>query len=177
MRDAGLVLGSLIAIGAAASFVLRRLRLRIERPVRAVTAIVTRSAVALFTGIEGAHAAERGGWFFWSVAVLLGVLAAFSALLAASVAWLLLTGRATGDDEDPHERAWKAKREGDVTALVRIMNNAEAPSSARAFAARLLGRSKNPLALEPLAAALHDVDHDVRLAADDALRRLDRSSS
>jgi hypothetical protein len=96
VRDAGLVLGSLIAIGAVASFVLRRLHHRIEQPTRVVTGIVTRFTIALFTGVEAVEAAERGGWFFWSLATLLANLCAFSAFLAAALAWLLLSGRATG---------------------------------------------------------------------------------
>jgi len=70
--------------------------------------------------------------------------------------------------------AFNARREGDVTALIGFVQRpSDSPEdSVRPFAARSLGKLKNPLAVDALLDALDDPEFDVRAAAIGSLRRI-----
>jgi hypothetical protein len=64
------------------------------------------------------------------------------------------------------EEVFAARREGDVSRLVQLMQSQEhSDDFIRAFATRSLGALGNPLAVDPLIAVLDDPSFDVRVAA------------
>jgi len=65
-----------------------------------------------------------------------------------------------------------ARRAGDVTRLVHLTDDPEQTSDIRSFAARSLGKLRNPLSVDSLIAAIDDANFDVRAAAIVSLRKI-----
>jgi len=79
---------------------------------------------------------------------------------------------ASGSDREGMKEVLAARRAGDVTRLVHLTDDPEQTSDIRSFAARSLGKLRNPLAVDSLIAAIDDANFDVRAAAIVSLRKI-----
>src|SRR3954463_14676692 len=79
---------------------------------------------------------------------------------------------ASGSDREGMKEVLAARRAGDVTRLVHLTDDPEQTSDIRSFAARSLGKLRNPLAVDSLIAVIDDANFDVRAAAIVSLRKI-----
>ncbi|HEX4680630.1 MAG TPA: HEAT repeat domain-containing protein [Gaiellaceae bacterium] len=70
------------------------------------------------------------------------------------------------------EDAMRARRGGDITALIALVQGTDRIPEARSYAARSLGKLREPFALDALLGVLDDQSFDVRAAAINALGRI-----